>query len=98
MGVFPYYTLYRREWLLDVGGYDEGFEGSWAWDDVDLNGRLSEIGHHTFRIEECEGLHQWHPSRIELAVENEARARSKRWPMDVTANKGNEWGVVIPRP
>ena len=94
IGHFPYYTLYKRDWLIQVGGWDEAFPGPWAWDDVDLNGRLAELGHGLHRVEECEALHQWHPSRIELAVENEAHARSKRWPQDIVANRGVEWGQI----
>ena len=95
MGTFPYYTLYKRDWLIEVGGYDEALPCDWAWDDVDLNGRLAEVGHNTRRIDACSAFHQWHPSRICEAVENEAYVRAKRWPQDIVANVGREWGVLV---
>jgi GT2 family glycosyltransferase len=92
---FPFYSLYKREWLEEVGGYDEAFPEAWGWEDVDLNGRLAEIGHHTVRIDGCAAVHQWHPSRVNEAVEQERHARAKRWPQDIEANQeAGSWGVI----
>lgn len=97
IGHFPFYTLYRKSWLFEVRGYDEAFPEPWGFDDTDLNGRLAEIGHNQLRIDECEAFHQWHPSRVNLAVEQERHARAKTWPDDIVANKTAEWGAVLCR-
>ena len=33
---WPYINLFRREWLFEVGGWDEAIPEDWAWDDSDL--------------------------------------------------------------
>ena len=93
---YPHYTLYRREWLEEVGGYDESLPGSWAFDDVDLNQRLGEAGHFTVLISGARAFHQWHEPRNNAAQAdlNEAVVRSKVWPRDIVANAGREWGIA----
>lgn len=54
-------ALYEKEWLLDVGGWDEGFEGAWGWDDIELCTRLRINGINQHICPEIEALHQWHP-------------------------------------
>lgn len=90
----PYFTLYGREWLIEAGGYDEGFEDPYAWDDVDLNTRLGHMGHLTVFAFHARAFHQYHPSRNMAADRNEARHRAKEWPRDLVANQDHEWGVV----
>lgn len=53
-------ALYRRKWLLDVGGWDEGFPGPWGPDDIDLLGRLQSAGYNHLLPSEVEVIHQWH--------------------------------------
>lgn len=91
---FPYLNLYEKHWLEMVGGWDEEMPGPWAWDDLDLFGRLRFIGHTDRLIDDVLYRHQWHPSRIEPAVENEAYARAKEFPRDLVANKGMAWGTI----
>lgn len=90
----PYYYMLQRAWLEEIGGWDEGFPGPWAWDDIDLFSRLQRMGHDFECCEAAEAVHQWHPSRIEPAVENEQYFRSKKLPRDLVANQGIEWGTV----
>ena len=97
---FPFYTCYLRSKLLEVHGYDEELPQSWSQDDFDLNGRLARVGHDYRRIEECEALHAWHPSRITTTEVQDAYLATKSWPESIVANRslGEQWGVVIPRP
>ena len=82
-----YVNAYMKQWLVDIGGWDENFPGSWAWDDLDLFNRLEYSGHKRRPFEQIRVLHQWHPSRIEPAVENEAYIRAKEFPRDLVANR-----------
>lgn len=57
--------LYRREWLLEVGGWDEDFSllnngFGYAWDDIDLLTRLRIKGHNQYRVPDMSVIHQWH--------------------------------------
>lgn len=90
---FPYYYLVSARHLFDIGGWDEAMPGPWGWDDMDLYTRLRHQGHETVQILDVEGYHQWHPSRIEPAVENERYVRAKTFPEDLIANRGVEWGI-----
>lgn len=95
-------TLYRREWLFDVGGWDEfGFEDVWGWDDVDLGSRLRIRGIGQYNALDMVATHQWHPPRICRQDRNEAYFKSKGFDgnenpnhPNVVANRGCEWGVV----
>jgi glycosyltransferase involved in cell wall biosynthesis len=57
-----YVVLYRREWLIGVGGWDESFPDPWGWDDVDLLSRV-RIRYHANQVIDPEivARHQWHP-------------------------------------
>ena len=98
--------FYARDWVLSVGGYDEGFPSGWSWDDVDLGTRLFAAGHGQRNLTDVHVLHQWHPHRGMDQSKNEAHFRAKMKPgangedqcMEVVANQGREWGVLIPRP
>lgn len=83
-----YVHSHMHSWLDEIGGWDESLPGPWAWDDLDLYGRLEHNGHKRFALDEIEVMHQWHPSRIEPAVENEAHVRGKIFPRDLVANRG----------
>lgn len=93
---FPYYSMINGASLHQVGGWDEGLPGPWAWDDVDLHERLRYTGVETSFVAGPEAHHQWHPSRIEPAIENEAYVRAKKLPDDLIANKGKSWGQRTP--
>jgi glycosyltransferase involved in cell wall biosynthesis len=91
----PFYaTSFMRGWLYEVGGWDESFPDPWGWDDIDLYGRLDHLGHGRTPLPGIEILHQWHPSRVELAVKNEAHCRGKKFPRDLIANRGIRWGAL----
>ena len=90
-----YAHLIRKDWLMEVGGWDEAMPGAWGWDDILLYGRLSYNGHQRVGLEGILLRHQWHESRVEPAVENEAYARSREYPRDLVANAGQEWGRIL---
>lgn len=87
----------RREWMEDIGGFDESFEGH-GWDDFDLFNRLALYGKGVLNCNDIIVIHQYHdknyPYNIYHAAEknsktSEARTRSGEY----RANIGKEWGV-----
>lgn len=98
-------TLFRREWLLHVNGWDEDFVTPWGWDDVDLGSRLRICGIGQFNSMDMVATHQWHPVQFWSQVENEAYFKSKGFDgaerpdhPNLKANQDHPWGVLIPRP
>ncbi len=90
-------SMYGRQWLLDIGGWDEQFPDPWGWEDTDLVTRLVASGHGTTIMTECEAVHQWHPEQHHRQDRNEAHFKAKMDEarcMQVIANVGNDWGVV----
>lgn len=89
---WPYINMWRKPWLVELGGWDEAIPEDWAWDDCDLYERMLRTGHSQFFVPGLSLHHQWHPSRICPAVANEAYVRGKEFPRDLVANQGYEWG------
>ncbi len=52
--------LYERKWLMDIGGWDEGFPGNYGVDDWELCTRLRINGINQHICPEMEALHQLH--------------------------------------
>lgn len=99
--VAPHCCMGRREWLLDVGGFDESFPFVWGWDDTDLFTRLRLNGINQHMAPEVIVTHQWHPAMARHGQhENEAHFKAKSfWPdwkdlTDVVANRGQDWGRI----
>lgn len=103
--VAPYTAAYRRSWLMDIGGWDEGFPGNWGWDDIDLLTRLRINGHPQQIVEDIEVLHQWHDASTDQGAQGEANEEyfygrsfhsepGESDTADVVANKGVEWGTL----
>ena len=92
-------AMYGRQWLLDIGGWDEHFPDPWGFDDIDLVTRICfKYGNH--KLTEAVATHRWHPPAHISQVRNEAYFQSKMDAnrcMQVVANVGHEWGVVKPR-
>ena len=102
-------ALYKKNWLMELGGWDEGFEGAWGWDDVDLSTRLRQNGVNQFNDKSIVAIHQWHthlPPNIQGngSIANEKYMKDKnlislkKGDIGLIANKGKEWGVIIPKP
>lgn len=51
---------YRREWLLELGAWDEDFPGAYGFDDIELCTRLRINGINQFIDKDIETVHQWH--------------------------------------
>lgn len=99
--VAPWIALYEKQWLFDVGGWDETFPDNWGWEDTDLLTRLRVSGHGQHIDQEIEARHLWHPPRAIDQVPNEAHFRAKH--IDggaqiigehIVANKDSDWGVI----
>lgn len=98
--VAPHTALYSREWLYQIGGWDESFPGSWGWDDTDLLTRLRIAGHGQYIAPDVEAVHQWHPLGGDPGGQNEQHFLAKSFNRDeqdisdLVANQGREWGKV----
>ena len=70
--VAPYTGLWKKEWLMELGGWDEEFPGPWGWDDIDLLTRLRINGHGQHIDLGVEGIHQFHGIGGDVNFINEA--------------------------
>ena len=97
--------LYKRDWLIEIGGWDEGFPGAWGFDDIELCTRLRINGINQFVDLDIECVHQWHshlPPHIQgpMMTLNDDYFKSKRLDLlakgdsGLIANAGKEWGVI----
>lgn len=101
--VAPFTALYRREWLLAIGGWCEKYK-SWGFDDTDLLTRLSRNGIQQEIALDIECIHQWHEKlppnlQYKAAIGNEQLMLSKNFNKedinnDIIANKDTEWGII----
>jgi glycosyltransferase involved in cell wall biosynthesis len=103
--VAPYAALWKKEWLEELGGWDEGFPGNWGWDDIDLLTRLRINGHGQYIAQEIEAIHLYHGLGGDHNSQNERYFRSKSFSQgdetnhaDLIANKERQCGIPIPRP
>lgn len=102
----PFAALYRREWLMDINGWDESFK-SWGYDDTDLLTRLSFNGIQQSIEEEIQCIHQWHqklPPNIQYdaVIHNEKLMLAKNFNKadmgnHIVANREKEWGIIKSR-
>lgn len=102
--IAPFTALWDRNWLLEIGGWDEGFPGPWGWDDTDLLTRLRVAGYGQHVAPDVQAIHQWHGLGADHKSQNESYFLSKSFhrdwsdESDLVANKEREWGVPKPRP
>lgn len=90
-------ALYEREWLMEIGGWDESFPDPWGWDDTDLLSRLRVSGHGQENVPEIVVVHQFHPSTVCNQDANSAHFFAKELDQSdekVVANEGVEWGKL----
>lgn len=101
-------ALYEKEWLMELGGWDEEFPGAYGFDDIELCTRLRINGINQKIDWDMEAIHQWHPHlpphiQGPMVAENDEYMKSKRLDLldrgdpGLVANKGREWGIIIPR-
>lgn len=58
--IAPYMTLWPREALEEIGGWDEDFPAPWGGDDIDIIRRLEEFGLVRYQRAELEVIHVDH--------------------------------------
>lgn len=58
--VATYAVQYKREWLMEIRGWDESWPDPWGWDDTDLLTRLRLTGHGQQIDERIVVTHQYH--------------------------------------
>ena len=100
--VAPFTARYERSWLMDIGGWDEGFPANYGQDDTDLLTRLRLYGHNQIIDQSIEVLHQWHPPTMGAGqVANghyfDGKSFHRGDSTDIIANRGKEWGLVRER-
>lgn len=94
---------YEKDWLMELGGWDEDFPGCWGFDDIDLATRLRVNGINQHICSKLEAIHQWHPhppgdiwskdSHLNDLYFTNKRIIDNNSPY-LIANKGHEWGVL----
>lgn len=88
----------RKEWLLEIGGFDESFEGH-GFDDWDLFHRLNAYGKSIVQCNDIAVIHAWHeknyPYNLYEAADKNGKASEARLKAgEYHANIGKDWGVL----
>lgn len=66
----------KKEWLEEIGGFDESFEGH-GWDDFDLYERLKLINRGMVRHPDIITIHQWHEKNYPYNIYEMAEKNGK---------------------
>ena len=86
-----------KQWLLDVGGFDESFEGQ-GFDDFDLFGRLRLYRKELNQCSDIRVIHQWHDKSFykfdifKAAEKNGLISHNNIQKGIYKVNEGKEWG------
>jgi len=91
------FAVWRKD-LLEVGGFDEDFDGH-GWEDWDMFHRLGVLGREMSKLNEPPIIHQWHkkeyPYNIYDAAERNGKKSEERIHKGIyKVNEGKEWGVM----
>ncbi len=92
-----YCALYCKEWLMEIGGWDESFPMPWGWDDTDILTRLRMSGHGQINAPHIEVFHQWHSPTTIDQMPNAKHFMDKDLENSdehLVANKGEPWGIL----
>lgn len=92
-------TLYNRQWLLDINGWDEEFPRPYMGDDIDINQRLELTGHNLLNMNDIEVVHQYHPkedfgSNIDPNMNYLKQKNVQEHRERIVANQNHMWGTV----
>lgn len=68
--------LVKKEWLQDIGGFDESFEGH-GFDDFDLFNRLALYGAGIIKHDDIAVIHQWHEKKYPYNIYEMAEKNGK---------------------
>lgn len=105
--VASFCALYRKEWIMNINGWDESFI-HYNFDDTDMLSRLRANGIGQRISLEIECVHQWH-SKLDPSIQYEGTLYNEKAMMDknldkggknnpeIQANKGKEWGIIKQR-
>lgn len=100
-----YVCMYERKWVMELGGWDEEFQGAWGFDDIEIATRLRINGINQHVCPEMEAIHQWHP-HLPPHIQGPAMAMNEQYMKSkkldgmkkgdpgLIANQGREWGVI----
>ncbi len=91
--------LYRKQWLLDINGWDEEFPRPYMGDDVDINERLQLSGHNLLTMDDIVVIHQYHPkedfgSNIDPNMEYLRNKDVEHNRLLIKANQNHQWGTI----
>jgi len=99
--VAPFTALWKKEWIEEIGGWDEQFPGNWGWEDIDILTRLRICGHGQYIDQSMKAIHQFHGLGGDQELKNEKHFRAKSFchgdetkTEDLVANKNIEWGQI----
>lgn len=103
-----YTALYRKEWIEQIGGWDEEFPDVYGVDDIDLCTRIRiKLGVNQIIDQDIVVLHQHHDRP--LSITGQATLRNMKYFEDkklsvngiedinnssLVANKDKEWGII----
>lgn len=88
----------RKQWLEDIGGFDEEFKGH-GFDDFDLFNRLAMYGKGILKDPNIIVIHQWHDksfypyNTIDAGIKNGKKSEERAKAGEYRANIGQEWGI-----
>lgn len=88
----------KKQWVLDIGGFDESFEGH-GWDDWDLLHRLNLYGKGILYCNDIAVVHQWHEKNypyntIDAGTRNGKISEERIKRGEYRANIGKDWGII----
>jgi len=88
----------KKEWLMDIGGFDESLEGA-GFDDFNLYDRLALYGHGIKKHDDIIAIHQWHEKNYPYNIYEAADRNGKKSQENIkeygwTANVMREWGKI----
>lgn len=87
----------EKKWLLDIGGFDESFEGH-GWDDFDLFERFNLYGTPILKTDDIIVIHQWHEKNypyniIDAGQKNGEKSKQRVLKGEFKVNIDKEWGI-----
>jgi GT2 family glycosyltransferase len=79
----------KKQWLLDIGGFDESFTGH-GYDDFDIFTRLGHYGKPLLKCNDIAIIHQWHEKNYNYNIYEHAEKNGK-----ISASRGTEYKANI---
>lgn len=88
----------QRQWLMDIGGFDESFTGH-SYDDFDLFARLAIYGKGILPCDDITVIHQWHEKNYPYNIYEHGERNGKISEANIKAgkykvNQDHQWGDI----